>query len=319
MSLNTIRDVGAGIAPTPTTTRAPSREIPLRGYIIVLSGTVVWAMTSIFIKILLTRYGMEPLSLAFWRVFIMTAFLFAALRVLNANQLRIASGSGIVFLFSGLIGVALHQIVWITSVQYNGAAVATLLVYIGPAVVAVFAWRFLHEKMDRTKLLALALTLIGCALVSRAYDLRQVQLNILGLIVGIGTGFTFATYTLLGRIATRRNSAWTSLFYPFLFGTLFLLPANFFTRDFFPLRASLDGWAVLIFLALVPTLGGFASYTIGLTHLPASVVSLLAAFEPVSTAIFAYFVFGEVLDAPQLVGAGLILCSVILLRPKNGA
>lgn len=276
-------------------------------------------MTSIFIKILLTRYGMEPLSLAFWRVFIMTAFLFGALLVLNANQLRLASGNGIVFLFSGLIGVAFHQIVWITSVQYNGAAVATLLIYIGPAVVAVFAWRFLNERMDRTKLLALTLTLIGCALVSRAYDLHQVQLNLLGLIVGIGTGFTFATYTLLGRIATRRDSAWTSLFYPFLFGTLFLLPANFLARDFYPLRASLDGWAVLIFLALVPTLGGFAAYTIGLTHLPASVVSLLAAFEPVSTAIFAYFIFGEVLDVLQLVGAAMILWSVVMLRPKNGA
>jgi drug/metabolite transporter (DMT)-like permease len=66
----------------------------------------------------------------------------------------------------------------------------------------------------------------------------------------------------------------------------------------------------------VPTLGGFGAFTIGLSHLPASVASILAAFEPVTTALIAYFMFAEILEPFQLLGAGCILCGVVLLRPK---
>lgn len=292
------------------------REIHLRGYIIVLSGTVVWALTGIVIKILLTRYGMETLTIAFWRVLIVTAFLFAALLAADARHLRIAPRDAIVFLLYGMIGIGLHQIVWISSVRYNGVAVATVIVYTAPAIVAAIAWRLLRETMECGKLIALALTLVGCALVARAYDARQIELNPLGLLAGIGSAFTFATYSLVGRTVTRRYSTWTALFYAFLFGMLFLLPVAFFARAFVPAPLPLDGWATLLFLALVLTLGGFASYTIGLSHLPASVASILAAFRPVTAAIIAYFVFGEVLDVPQLLGAAMILGGVILPRPK---
>ncbi len=296
--------------------RAPTREIPLRGYIIVLSGTVIWALTGIFIKILLTRYGMHTLTIAFWRVLIVATFLFLALLALDAKRLRIAPRDIGIFFLYGVIGIGIHQIVWISSVQYNGVAVATVIVYSSPAIVAIVATRFLRERMNRTKLIALGLTIIGCALVARAYDVRQIELNALGIAAGIGSAFTFATYSLLGRSVARRYSAWTSVFYAFLFGTIFLLPLSLFLRDVLPVNLAFEGWGTLVFLALIPTLGGFAAYTIGLSHLPASVASILAAFEPVTAAIIAYFVFGEILEPLQLVGAGLILASVIMLRPK---
>ncbi|HEX7593251.1 MAG TPA: EamA family transporter [Anaerolineae bacterium] len=306
-------EVGAGLRPTPTV----RPEVPLRGYVIVLIGTVIWALTGIVIKILLTQYHMETMTIAFWRVSIVTVFVFIALLIADAKQLIIARRDLGLFALYGLIGVAVHQFVWITSVQYNGAAVATVIIYTSPALVAIFAWRFLRETMDRTKLAALALTLLGIVLVARAYDPAQVQLNAIGLIVGIGSAMTFATYSLIGRIATRSYTAWTSLFYAFLFGTIFLLPVSLTVRNFVPTNLPLDGLATLIFLALVPTLGGFASYTIGLSHLPASVASILAAFEPVTTAIVAYFVLGEVLDALQLIGGMMILASVVMLRPRS--
>ncbi len=296
--------------------RGPAREIPLRGYLIVLGGTVIWALTGIFIKILLTRYGMATLTIAFWRVLIVAAFLLLALLALDAKLLRIAPRDIGIFFLYGAIGIGIHQIVWISSVQMNGVAVATVIVYSSPALVAVVATRLLRERINRTKLIALGLTLVGCALVARAYDLRQVELNALGIAVGVGSAVTLATYSLMGRIVTRRYSAWTSVFYAFFFGWVLLLPATVALGAIEPAGLPLDGWTTLVFLALVPTLGGFAAYTIGLSHLPASVASILAAFEPVTAAVVAYLVFGETLEPLQLIGAGLILASVIMLRPK---
>lgn len=299
------------------TTLARPRQVPLRGYVIVLSGTVIWALTGIVIKVLLTQYGMEPMAIAFWRVSLVTTALFLALVIFDRKAFRLATADIPIFAIYGLIGVAIHQIVWIASVQYNGAAVATVLIYIAPAFVAILAWRLLHERIDRDKLFAMALTIVGCVLVARAYELDQIQLNGSGLLAGIGSGMTLATYTLMGRLVTRRYSAWTALFYAFFFGSLFLLPAGLVTQNFVPIHMALDGWGVLLFLALVPTLGGFGAYTVGLTHLPASVASILSAFEPVTTSILAYVIFGEVLAPLQLLGAGLILCSVVMLRPRE--
>lgn len=296
---------------------APRREIPLRGYIIVLVGTVIWAFTGIVIKILLTTYRLDTLTIAFWRVFFVAAFLFLALILIDARQLRIDRRDAGAFFVYGLVGIGIHQIVWISSVQYNGAAVATVIIYTAPALVAVFAARFLREKFTRTKFSALVLTIIGCALVARAYDLRQIQLNAVGIAFGLGSACTFATYSLMGRFVARRYSPWTSLFYAFFFGLLFLLPLDLFLGKLLPAHLTLDGWGTLVFLALVPTLGGFGAYTVGLSHLPASVASILAAFEPVTTAIVAYFMFGEILEPFQLIGAGLILAGVVMLRPSN--
>lgn len=292
-------------------------EVPIRGYIIVLTGTVIWALTGIVIKVLLTTYHMETLTIAFWRVFFVTAFLFLMLLILDRKQLRIAPRDIGMFFVYGLIGIGIHQIVWISSVQYNGAAVATVIIYISPAIVGIIATRFLHERMDRTHVTALAVTIIGCILVVRAYDLNQVQLNPLGIVTGIGSACTFATYSLMGRFISRRYSPWTSLFYAFLFGLIFLIPVTLLRGNLMPSNLPLDGWGTLLFLALVPTLGGFGAYTVGLSHLPASVASILAAFEPVTTAIVAYFYLGETLDPTQLIGAGLILASVVMLRPRN--
>lgn len=296
---------------------APSREIPLRGYIIVLSGTVVWALTGIVIKILLTRYDFDTITIAFWRVLIVTAFVFVMLLIFDAKSLRIEPRDLGLFFVYGLIGIGIHQIVWISSVQYNGAAVATVIIYTSPALVAIVAARFLHERFSRQKLIALVLTILGCALVARVYDTGSLALNWIGIAAGIGSACTFATYSLIGRVLSRRYNAWAALFYAFLFGLVFLLPLTSILRAPLPQNLALAGWGWLIFLALVPTLGGFASYTVGLTHLPASVASILAAFEPVTTATVAYFVFGETLDAWQLLGGAMILGSVLLLRPAN--
>ena len=295
----------------------PRREIPLRGYVTVLAGTVIWALTGIVIKILLTHYRMETLTIAFWRVFFVTFFMLLVLGVSDAKQLRIAPRDVGLFFVYGLVGIGIHQLVWISSVQYNGAAVATVIIYTSPAIVGILAARFLREKYTRRKLLALVLTIVGCALVAKAYDLQHVQLNALGIAVGIGSACTFATYSLMGRLVSRKYSPWTSLFYAFFFGLIFLLPINLAMGKLMPVQLALDGWGTLLFLALVPTLGGFGAYTFGLSHLPASVASLLAAFEPVTTAIIAYIVFGETFDSLQLIGAGLILLSVILLRPRE--
>jgi drug/metabolite transporter (DMT)-like permease len=293
----------------------------MRGYLMVLASTLLLSTTGLLIRYLLDSYHIATPALAFLRVGIVALAMGLGLLIFRPSLLRVQLRHLPALALMGFAGVGLHQVVWITSVRLNGVGVATVLVYIQPAIVALVAWRAFAEPLNRTKVAALALTMVGVVLVSRALE-GGVNLNPVGLLAGVGTGFTWGTYALVGHYTGRRYSGWTSLFYAFLFGALLLLPLQVFETIIgagatpeLPLPA--EGWAVILLLALGPTLGGFALYTLGLARMPAGVVTLIGTLEPVFTIVWAYFLFGEQLDAAQMLGAGLILWSVMMLRPRG--
>ncbi|MBI4670507.1 MAG: EamA family transporter [Chloroflexi bacterium] len=302
---------------TKSQAQVQPQTITVRGYVLVLVSTMLMSTTGILIKFLLVDYKIEPLALAFLRVLIVASAMGLGLLLFQRSFFKIQMRHLVYFVLMGILGVGMHQLLWVNSVRLNGAGIATVLVYIQPTIVALISIRFLGETLDRNKIIALVLTLLGIILVAQVYKLDALNVNGAGILVGIGTGLTWASYALLGRYTAMRYPAWTSLFYAFLFGMLFLLPLQIFVQNTFSLGAQWNGWAILLFLSLGPTLGGFGLYTIGLSQVPASVVTLIGTLEPVFTIVTAFFLFHEVLDVPQLIGAGLILFSVVLLRPKT--
>jgi drug/metabolite transporter (DMT)-like permease len=84
--------------------------------------------------------------------------------------------------------------------------------------------------------------------------------------------------------------------------------------NFLWLGTSLSGWAILLFLGVGPTVGGFGLYLMSLGYLPATIANLIGALEPAFTAIWAYLIFHEQLTVVQLLGSLLVFASVILSR-----
>ena len=199
-----------------------SQTVSVRGYVLVMFSTVLMSTTGILIKVLLTDFHMEPLALAFLRVLFVASAIGLILIFMARSSLKIRSRHLIYFILMGVIGVGMHQLLWVTSVNLNGAGIATVLVYIQPTLVALVSVRFLGEKLDRNKIIALVLTLVGIVLISQAYDVSNLNVNWFGILVGLGTGVTWAAYALFGRYTSVRYPAWTSLFYAFFFGTIFL-------------------------------------------------------------------------------------------------
>jgi drug/metabolite transporter (DMT)-like permease len=222
----------------------------------------------------------------------------------------------------GLV-LALFNSTWTVSVAYNGAAVSTVLAYSSAAFTAVLGWRFMGERLDWTKLFAVALSMAGCILVSGAYDPTAWRLNPVGIIIGLVSGLAFAVYSLMGRSASEQNlPPLTTLLYTFTFGTIFLGLFNLIPQgpnhlpltSFFVLGTHWQAWLALVVLAIGPTIGGYGLYTISLVHLPASIANLIATLEPAMTAVLAYIFLSEHLTSPQIVGSALILGGVLFLR-----
>lgn len=306
-----------------------SEATSLRGYVIALASTAVWSASAVFISHLSTRFQMPALVLAFWRDFLVTCTLAGALLLLAPHQLHLQRQHLAFFVLYGFL-LAIFNSLWTVSVVLNGASVATVLGYVSPAFTGLIGWHWFDERLSGPKIVAIALSLIGCVFASGANDPTAWQSNTTGIIVGLGTGLVFALYSLMGKASSSRSiNPWKATLYTFAFGSAFLLllqrPATFFWLSR-PLaqgaagwRETALGWGTMILLAIGPTLGGYGLYTVSLTHLPTSTANLILTLEPAMTAVLAFLFLNERLTIPQLAGGFVILAGVFLLRLTDHA
>ncbi len=298
-----------------------------RGYLIVLGGTILWSTTPIIIRALIEQQ-MPPLIIAFWRDALIAGILIVVLGVFQGGLLRLPRHHLPFFILYGLV-LMVFNAVYTVSVALNGAAVSTVLAYSSPAFTALFSRWLWREPLGPFKLFAIALSLTGCVFVAGAYHLDMWDLNPAGIAIGLASGVLFATYSVFGKASSLRGvNPWSAMTYSFAFAAVFfsvplLLPIANWTpalrgiggvRDVWWLGRDLAGWGILLVLAWIPSLGGFGLFTVSLGYLPASVASLIASLEPALTAGLAFVFLGEHLSAEQVIGSGMILGGIMLLR-----
>jgi len=240
-----------------------------------------------------------------WRALIGTVVLAGLLAAARPELLRVRPRDIPFFALYGFIGVTLNFWTYFSAVKYTTLAVAITLLYTYPAFVALLSVLFLGERLTPTKLGAIAVTLLGSALVAQVYATDLLRLNLRGILFGLMTGLSMAGYSIFGKRAMSRYPPWTVVLYAFATGSLFLIlgtGSHLLAAIHYPKAA----WLWIIGLALIPSLGGYALYTLGLRDLPASRASIIATWEVVTAAILGWILFGEHLAAPQIVGAALV-------------
>ncbi len=305
---------------------SPSSHTNLaRGYPIAFISAAILSTTAIFIRYLTQTYHLPALVLACWRDIFVSLTLLPALGLLSPRLLNVGKPQlGFLALY-GLM-LACFNSLWTLSVALNGAAIATVLVYCSAGFTALLGWRLLKERLDWAMLLAVAISLGGCVLVSGALEPSAWQSNLVGILTGVLSGLWYAIYSLMGRTASQGGlNPWTTLLYTFAFAGIILLLVNLFPggilpgaavrpADFFWLHNAWVGWVVLFLLAAGPTVAGFGLYNVSLSYLPSSLAQLIVTTEPIFTAIIAYFLLGERFNAIQVAGSLMILGSVVFLR-----
>jgi drug/metabolite transporter (DMT)-like permease len=200
-------------------------------------------------------------------------------------------------------------------VKHTTVAVAVILLYTYPAFVSLLSSLLLGERLTARKGGALLLTFLGAVLVIQVYQPAALRLNLRGILWGLGAGITAALYSIFGKKALGRYNPFTVVLYAFGLGGIFLAlirgPAALAAA-----RYPGAVWLLLLGLAAIPTLGGYATYTVGLRGLEASRASILATWEVVAAAALGYVLFGEVLDAGQIAGAILVALGIISLTRR---
>ncbi|MCS7060885.1 MAG: DMT family transporter [Anaerolineae bacterium] len=307
----------------------PSPVAYTRGYSIALFSAAILSTTAIFIRHLTQTYQIPALVLAFWRNVFVVLTVAPSLALAFPRLLRVNRRQGAYLAGYGLV-LALFNALWTLSVSQNGAALATVLAYCSAAFTALLGRWLLKEPLGWVKLMAIVLSLAGCAVASEAFHPSAWRSNLLGILTGVLSGLFYALYSLMGRSASQAGlNPWTTLLYAFGFAAGFLLAFNLLSggtvpgaaerpTDLFWLGNAWAGWATLMVLAAGPTVAGFGLYNVSLSVLPSSVANLILTTELACTTLTAHWLLGEHLNSAQVGGSLLIVLGVVLLRVHEG-
>jgi drug/metabolite transporter (DMT)-like permease len=182
-----------------------------------------------------------------------------------------------------------------------------------PIVVTAVAWFVFHQRPAPLFLLAVALSVVGSAVMALSRGIGVVGPNpLLGDALSAGTSIWYAMYFLALREARRRQSAAQVMFWSSLTGLpLVLLVAWLLNERIAP--ASVAGWAACVGLGVVHV-GGQGSIAWAMGRLPPSTAAVTVFVQPIVTTVAGWLLFSELLSAWQAAGAALVLSGVVLAQ-----
>ncbi|WP_319543021.1 EamA family transporter [uncultured Pseudodesulfovibrio sp.] len=279
----------------------------MAGFIYVLAAAFMWGLIGVFTQYILAE-GVSALEIAFWRASL--AWIMFLIHAGITKQLKVHRADLPALFGFGFICVTLFYGSYQIAIRDVGIGLAAVLLYTAPAWVAFLSWLVLKEAMTKTKMACVVMTILGVSCISLGPQLvsgASFNLNTFGLIAGLVSGFTYALYYIFGKKFLYRYATPTIFVYALPFGAALLLPFVDFT-DKGP-----QVWMLLIGLSLVTSYGAFSFYYAGLKRLDATHASVIATFEPVVAALFAYLLFGEHFSIFGYMGSSLILVAVFLV------
>ena len=267
-----------------------------------LLGAVFIALSPIFVR--LSEAG--PTATAFWRVALAVPVLWLFFR----PPLR---GPKLLFLAAG-IAFAGDLAFWHKSIEFTSVANSTLLANLASIFVTLAAWVLWRERPRALFLAALALALIGVALlVHTSLDFSPTAL--LGDALGVVTAMFYAWYILAVKGLRDRGAATLQVMAVTTTLTAVILFPVALASGEQMLPSSAFGWWILLGLALVTHAAGQGLIAYALAHLPAPFSSVGLLLQPVVAAGFAWVLLSEPLVALQIAG-GLVVLAAIWLAPR---
>jgi drug/metabolite transporter (DMT)-like permease len=288
----------------------------IQGILIVITATIFWSTSGIFISLIVRNWDINAVSLAFWRDLTTFSTILVGTAILRPALLQVKRRDLPWLLAMGAISIGFFHVLWNTSVLLIGASISTVIQSNAPIFVTFMAWIIFKEALTVYKIAAVTLAVAGTILISGIFGMSTIQISELGLVAALFSAIFYGSFSLFGKKLTSAYNSWTILLYIFGFATLTLLPFQMLNPSPIPYRS--PALSYFVGLILISTISGFALYTFALSRLQASIASITATSEIVFAAILAYLVLSERLDIWQILGAALVVSGVVLVSLPNG-
>ena len=287
------------------------KKSPRGAYASILAAAALWGIIGVWNRNLMAA-GLSPTGIVVVRNFGGMLLLLAVFAVKDRGVFRVRREHLKYFFGTGIISVVLFTSCYFSCQKICSLAVASILLYTAPSFVMILSAILWKEPVTKKKLLALALTLVGCACVCGVFD-GGLTVTFTGILLGLGAGFFYALYSVFGRYALAHYSSMTVTVWTFIFAgpasLVMLRPAEM--RAVFTAPSA---WLLAAGLVVFSTVAPYILYTRGLARVESGKASIMASLEPVVAALAGVLIFGEPMGLLTLLGILCVLAGVYILR-----
>ena len=276
----------------------------------ILAAAALWGIIGVWNRRLMAG-GLSPYSIVVVRNCGGLVLLLAVMALRDRSVFHVERQHLKYFFGTGVVSVVLFTMCYFSCQEICSLAVASILLYTAPAIVVVLSALLWREPVTKKKLLALGLTLVGCALVCGVFS-GSLTVTGGGIALGLGAGFFYALYSIFGRYALAHYGPMTVTVWTFVFAGVASLvlvrPAE--------LAALAQPSMALTAVGLVvcSTVLPYILYTRGLARVEAGKASILASLEPVVASVAGVVLFGEPMSPLTAAGIVCVLAGVYILR-----
>lgn len=217
-------------------------------------------------------------------------------------------------LIFGIIGMIGVQYTYLAAITHGNAATATVLQYLGPALVTSYYIVLAKRWPTLKELGAVCMALLGTFLLVTHGSVQSLSISKTAFIWGILSAFGLAFYTIQPISLLKR---WGSLI---VVGWGMLVGGVAFSFVHAPWQFEGE-WHMttnfaFLFVILCGTVISFYSYLESLKYLTATETSLLACAEPLSAAVTAVLFLGVAFGWIDWLGTFCILLTIVILTKK---
>ncbi|MCA9139963.1 MAG: DMT family transporter, partial [Planctomycetales bacterium] len=292
------------------------------GIALAVIGTFLFALKSIFIKLAFAA-GAEPTLLLMLRLAIALPFYIAVFWHVRVSETAapIRFDHVLRALSLGFLGYYLASYLDLTGLQYITAQLERLTLFTYPAIVAVLAWMFFGERLDRRIILAIVMCYFGVILMyGQEQSLGGGQNVTWGVILVGGSAISYSIYTLLAKSTMKLMGSrqFTSL--AMIGSTVFVAVHFAATQEMSTLMTTKP--IVLVYgfvLAIVCTLLPSFMVNEAIMRVGATRTAVIGSVGPVLTMVLAIGVLGEPTSLGHFAGMAIAIAGVSLVtrRPQK--
>lgn len=272
----------------------------------IILGKILIAETPIF-ALLLLRFTLGFILIGSYQLFGNFSLVCTELRALSPKD-------GIIIFAQALCAGFLFNVLILYGLERTTATVTGIINSAVPALVAVFSFIILREKLTLRIGIAILLCVVGIAVLGlgKAIPTDSNQNEVLGIFLVLAAIVPEALFTVLAKLLKKPPSVLTMTLLVNFFNMILFIPFAIHAEWSQIQNASLLTISQIFLYGLTGGVLFFVFWYRGLARISANTAALFMGIMPISTCILAYFSLNETLGWDDLTGMILVVTSIMI-------
>jgi len=282
-------------------------------------GVLAFSVRPILIKLSYAAHPVSPSTLLFLRMTLALPFFLATAWWLRAQQPRLTAQDWLAVGALGFLGYYGASFLDFIGLQWVGAGVGRLILFLFPTMVLVLSFLFLKKPPTRRELIALALSYAGIALVlsNQIEGTYEGRLFAFGVLLIFASALCYAAYLVASSQLVKRVGSMRFTACSMAVATVPAVAQFLVAESAASLALPAEVWTYAIVLATFSTVVPVFLQAEALKRIGANHFALIGAVGPVSVAITSALGLDEPFGWAQALGGALVIFGVLLVSVKR--